>query len=728
MRKALNLRTVLRWLRWTGGVALSAVAIAATSCGGGGGGGDGTFAAKPMVLVHFLYVDRSLEPSFPTGTSALPRNAQIVFQFSEQVDPGSVNDQTIAIRTGAGFQSVPKGAFQVAGADVIFDPTLTQQGTPNPFGLDPVAQYTVELPGAGRANDVVRNRDDDPLRSSFFTTFATSDKFLRELTPPSIVQAYFLPGQDPLTKQVPGNAILALEFDEPMDPATFLLAAGAAPSTSDSIDIRYNDLPDPNINQANGFENVAIAGSFSWNASATTYFFVPIFSFGDKKYVFSIQVFQGLKDLAGNLLVNPRSFGPFTCDGAGKASGRVLAESFDTLADRDPTPTTADWGANVAGQLQGVSITSRRAVIACWQLANANQAGSYRSVPEPLIGFQWNTFVTNPVPPTALGRRSMWALSDAEVGANGAVTAVSWGPDSNQTFAAQYPDMVLRIGYQKAQSLSLSPSFLSNYQGTPVVIYKGPYSVSQSTNVGNEFAPAANTSGFAALQPLYDFTGYVNYPTLTSFFEWDQGDPLVTDDSVLVFDASVKEGDMFNRVRAWLATTTPTSAELLPGFPTRYLRGVYEDDAPNPPPSATDLNPIPGHTDIAFTITKRVSVAQCRFYTPGPTDPAGNVYPGPQSTQSTFGVKSNYEDAIVSPAIQAGGASVVVEYQGAFALDVTSSRTVINIARPSTSFTTAVNDCDGYPYLRWRITLVSNLLTNQVAKVNSVVVPIERLP
>jgi hypothetical protein len=64
-----------------------AVGATVTSCGGSGKG-----AAKPMVLVSFQLVDRALNPSFPTGVQALPRNAQIIFQFSELVDPTSVND------------------------------------------------------------------------------------------------------------------------------------------------------------------------------------------------------------------------------------------------------------------------------------------------------------------------------------------------------------------------------------------------------------------------------------------------------------------------------------------------------------------------------------------------------------------------------------------------------------------------------------------------------------
>src|SRR5688572_1691538 len=159
-------------------VALAAaltVALASTSCGGGGGGGD-NFAAKPMVLTQFLFVDRALQPAFPTGVQALPRNALIVFEFSELVDPGSVNEQTIAIRAGPTFQTLPKGSFSTVGNRVIFDPTITQQGTPNPQGFDPVTQYNVELPSQGIANNVVRNLDNDPLLTPFFTTFTTRDR------------------------------------------------------------------------------------------------------------------------------------------------------------------------------------------------------------------------------------------------------------------------------------------------------------------------------------------------------------------------------------------------------------------------------------------------------------------------------------------------------------------------------------------------------------------------
>src|SRR5207244_6659711 len=89
----------------------------------------------------------------------------------------------------------------------------------------------------------------------------------------------------------------------------------------------------------------------------------------------------------------------------------------------------------------------------------------------------------------------------------------------------------------------------------------------QSSNVGNESAIPNNTTSWNApcvyppvtptLQCLYDFTGYVNWPTPTSFFDWDAGDPAVALDSVMVFDASLAEGDAFQQIRGWVANPDP---------------------------------------------------------------------------------------------------------------------------------------------------------------------------
>ena len=155
-----------------------ALALFVTSCGGGG------VTPRDMVLVELQFLDRALQPVAPTGTESLPRNAIIGLVFSEQVNPDSVETQTIRLRTGPSFQTVPAGSFQVSGNRVLFDPTVTTAGQPNPGGLAPVQQYTLDVPSVGERSRVVENLDGDPNLSTFFTQFTTADGFLRELTPP----------------------------------------------------------------------------------------------------------------------------------------------------------------------------------------------------------------------------------------------------------------------------------------------------------------------------------------------------------------------------------------------------------------------------------------------------------------------------------------------------------------------------------------------------------------
>ncbi len=743
-------------------VAALAIGAIASSCGGGGGDSG---AAKPMVLVEFLFVDRGLEPSFPTGVLALPRNALVVFQFSELVDPSSVNNQTIAIRYGAQFQSIPRGSFSIDGSRVIFDPTVTQQGTPNPFGLDPLTQYQVELPSVADSNDAVENLDDDPLLTRFLANFTTSDGYLRELEPPSIESIAFIPGQDPFTKQVKGDSIISFTFSEAMDPASFIQSVGTAAQLTDTIDVRYRNLsPNPNGNNptalaVGGVEGVTIPGTFIHDPSARIYYFKPLFSFGSAltNYDFAIQVFQGLKDLSGNALVNPKSFGPYICDGTGIPVGKTLTEGFDTNVDKDTTPgrTTADWGVTVPSELDGAAITTKVAYIAGWRETLKTLKGKYKSALDPLIGSKINLTMTGINPPSSMGRRTMYAFDDGDVGQSGTITDIAWGPDSNQTFAAKYPSLIIRLGYQKSSTLSLSQTFSSNYAGSPLIVYQGAYDVAQKTDVGNvdlppsQYLPAAlgGTAPFTnpvqnapcpqgvppngELQCLFNYSGYYPYPKLTSNFDWDEGDPLVTGDSILLLDVSVQEGDTWQQIRTWFGYASPASTNLIPGYPKRRLLSTYEQDGMNPPENvlANVFNPEPAICDTALTLTKRVSLAQSRFYTPLVGDPGG-PYPGgvDASAQTTYGTKSDYFPAVITPEVQKGGATVLIEYQGCTAIQTGSNRATLNAAMTSTPWTTNVNDCDRYPYLRWRLTLTSNLASGAVPKITSVVIPIQQLP
>jgi hypothetical protein len=474
------------------------------------------------------------------------------------------------------------------------------------------------------------------------------------------------------------------------------------------MDVRYDAAEQVNID--NGVAGAAIPGYFTFDPSLTQAIFNPTFSFGAQQLVFYAQCFQGVKDLSGNLLKNPRTFGNFKCDGFGQSTGKVLDEAFLGTTDRDNVNSDADWGTTNEGVLQGQPVTSRQAYTFGYLEAGNNPnsgRGQYAAIVDPLTGAALNQYVANVTPPTALGRRVMLAFEDTEIGANGTITGVAWGPDSNATFAALYQNIYLRMGYQSADSLTLSTSFSSNYaSGQGTVLYNGNYAVPQAANVGDTpgqpifnhvggYAenPGCQVGGWNA--PLFSASGFASWPALTTFFEWDQGSANVDNDSILLFDMSIPEGDTWQQFRAWFAVTYPCSGVLIGGFPQRRLYSTYEEDAANPTANvgAGILNPEPTVYDTCFTVTKRVSLAQSLFYT----------YPGHPSQAlggNTFGDLTNYLPVQLTPTIQAGGAVVSVLFQAADIVE--NDRRTINLAGDWQDWTNDIDDCDGLRCLRWR--------------------------
>ena len=743
------------------GVAVLGLGMLATSCGGSGG-----WTPKPMSLVEFLIVDRSLQSTAPTGSTSVPRNAQYRMIFNEEVLPESVDFQTIQVRTGPQFASIPGGSFRVNGNEVIYDPILDVDGTPRPFGLDPLRQFSLDIPSVEERPGVVTNLDGDPNLRPFFTTWKTSEGYLRELVPPEVVRAYFVPGADPITKNVPGGGLLALEFSEVMDPTSFNLAPFSGADSTTGVDIRYTQDP---VNVANSVAGATIPGLFEADAAATTYFFVPTFSFGAQKLVFTCEVFQNLKDLSGNLLINPQSFGPWTCDGNGRETGKVLTEVFVNQTDNDLAMTDADWGIAEEGTLQGQPISSRDVLIlgadffagadysgdgydgpggthAATPGTNITGArGQYILSDSPLCGLSRNNYTPTPNPATDLGRRIMQSYSDIEMGPAGSITAMGWGPHRNGTFAASYKDIILRFGYQRSNSMSLASSFAGNYAGSPTVVFQGDYQVTQALNIGNHNGAAGGgtiipvsigtgcSAAASSLQPMMDFTGFFAWPKPSTFFAWDPGTG-DENDSILIFDMSVPEGDNWQGHRlAWLmkypcAGNNLGAGSAVSGFPTRWMLAGHEEDTPNPSqcltcPVAT-RNPDVAVLDTMFTITRVVSLAQSKFYGP-PTAPwtAGGG--------ETFGVKTDYLTPLLLPTFQTGGAQIALEFQGA--MDVAPDRTSINMAFGSTGWVTNIDDCDGFPYIRWRATLTSNLgdeedvESGEVAKLKQLSLPMVQL-
>lgn len=709
---------------------VASVALSATSCGGATG-----VTANAMSLVEFLLVDESLQPAAPTGTLNLPRNTRLLMVFSELVNPESVTSQTVQVRHGPSFTTIPTGSFRVAGNQVIFDPTISDNGQPRPFGFSPVSQHSVTIPGFESFGDAaVENLDRDPNLTTFRTTFTTGAGFLRELVAPTVERVYFLPDVDDLTGNVPGNGVMAIEFNEAMDPSSFFLGAPSGPTPQTTVDVRFTNAP---ANVVATVDGKNVPGRLTHSDDARTYFFRPTFSFGESKLIFTVNVFQDCTDLAGNLLVNPRSFGPYTGDGEGSQFGKTIEEHFDFALDRDGPATTADWGSTEQGLLKGAPITSRQAWIYTYNFTDngANSGrGEYAAFAAPLIGNAINQVNFNVTPPSSQGRRTQCTFSDTEMGPAGTVTGAAWGPDSNVTRAATYPRIVLRCGHQVDSSMNLGPSFSANFGGAATVLYDGDYDVLQSSDVGNTPGqpltphvgpypvagpgtvcwPAGGPPNDMYNQPLFDFTGWYEWPEFTSFFDWDPGDPLVEGDSVFLFDASVSEGDTWQDMRGWLAVEIPCSTTALVGQPTRNSLTVFEDDTALPGYPVTTI------VDACFTITRKVSVAQSLFYSP-----PGFLFPA--SGGDTYGPQTDYLPVQIAPVVQPGGASIVLEFQGAMA--VQDDRRTINQAQPFTPWTQNIDDCDGMSHIRWRATLTANLISGELPRLDSVVIPmLETMP
>lgn len=741
-------------------LAVLGLATMTTSCGGGGAG------PNDMAIVQFLFMDRTLNPVSPTGTADLARNTIIALIFTETVSPNSVTEQTIRLRYGPQGQSVPPGSFAFDSNVVRFDPTITAQGQPNPEGFDASTQYQMTIPSIAQETNVVENTAGDPNLVTFATVFQTGEGYLRELVQPEIVDIEFVPPANLDTGQIPGDGVMKLIFSEAMDPATFLLLGPGDPNAGSNIfgtvDVRYVDQAVAPINfpsVTDGLGNgLPITGYFTRNAAMTQYIFNPTFSFGDNNYQFRVTVRNGLRDLAGNALRNPKSFPgtapAYVCDGNGSEIGFELTETFDntTNADFAPDPetsqprTTAQWSAPEAGVLQGSDLTPEMRGIFGYQqvgtpgsLADCQtgHSGMYIISVACFAGEALNNQGIPINPPTALGRRVLWAFSDEEMSDAGTIVSAGWGPESNATFAANYPNVVLRAGFQKSAQMSLSPSISGNYDGSPTVLYNGSYQVPQAANVGNlpghptiphtdpsiypypqncqwwVYTPCAGDQ----LAPLFNFVGFEPWPDFTTYFDWNDGDPLVNGDKVFLFDASVDEGDTWQTLRGWLAMTFPCSGFKIPGYPNRRLLSTYEEDSPNPGGSANAPNPGPDMNDTLFTVVQRKSTAQILFYTDG-FQPSNSLLP-------TFGAQTNYLQPIISPQSQPGGASVFIEYRGCTAVQP-GRREPANVGT-IVDWTTNINDCDGLACVQWRMTLTSNLISNTVARVTSVSLPIVQM-
>ena len=406
-------------------------------------------------------------------------------------------------------------------------------------------------------------------------------------------------------------------------------------------------------------------------------------------------------DLGGNQVQNftfvqtfDTQFDPST------VNTNLIREPFTSLAQRAaPDPNVlndAIWGDDSSfpfqlvsqaistriAQADVVAITSGGAVTEIDNPPVANPSGSapgnedYCPTAYPLVG---PDLTVNAGPPTSAGRRQHNLYRRAELGANGTVIRVAWGPDSDATFAATYSQFNMRIGHKRALTSLTAGSLFSQFDvdGFVQVVTNVQYKVPQAADING--APINN--------------GYLDWPQFNTFFEYDGVNELL-------IDIEAQEGNTYQTFRTFLAvskiggslcnctTIFAGACNINNSAGFRQTDTAWGSDIPNPSTSAAAgiFNPSPFVHVMEFELAKLRSDAQSKYYDSGTPNP-------------------DFLTPIINPLVQSGGATIVFTWS--------ASDDGIEEAVP---FTPNINSCDGHRYIRWHAVLRSNLFTGARAR------------
>ena len=636
--------------------------------GCGGGGQSGTPDDSDLVVTYFSH----------QGRTDVYRNQFLEIRFSAPVDAESVTNRTVQFLTGPGQATPASGALIVDGDRVYFDPTRSQAAYDRgeltadlPFGFESLADYKLFIP-APPVRSTLRNRSGRPILSEYVNSFRTSELYTPELEQPEFIGVGQLPGgaptfelgfvppkyldQDPSSPTygdtvVPYNSEIVIRFDEAILPASM--------EPGDTVLIKNQDVKDFLGNP------VDVPGTFKPSKDGKDYIFTPSFHYGHGPYTISVTLSNQVTDLARNPLLNPRTMYFKTEYEPNVNTIGFVVETFSSNQYEDILATTGEWNSAKKGELHGGAITTNIVTVA-YAPDGVNSRNANLDV--PLVArqtgaacFAWPN-----------GVRSQHSYSANDLGLAGSVTKIAWGPDSNALFAANYPNIAIRLGDTKTADGTLGTTFDDNFRdGKPLAHYDGRYDVPQRANIdpdnGNAFWP---------------------FPTLTTPFEY-------SNDYGIVIDFQVSPADNCQTTRGWFWG-------LFAGGPG--IRNVIATDR-----DATKDNYTAGGqpwiADMQFTLRRGTTIGQSRFY--------NTAQPAP-----------HYSTPIVTPSSQTGGAAVTLELQGADGMVDSRGRIVADPAT-YTPWSTNIDVADAKQFIRFKFTLYANLNSDTVPRINQIQFPFE---
>ena len=676
-------------------VALGLLALHLSSCDSTPGT-PASFDPEELALVR-------LEPA--DGESSVPRNRVVRMFFNTQVLPESVDDQSILVRIGGTFQTRPEGAFLTTGDTVEFDPTVAANGGRNALGFPAGEQVLVEIrlkePNDGVPSEqFLQNIEGNPIgiaSGDNIITFVTGAGWIDPVPgPPGVLGLDFTPGPNNIG-QVPPNAAVTIIFSEPIDPGTFTLGKNIFLTNNTST-------APPTLFQQD------IPSLVFFDGSLTRYTVQPVFGFGQGPFKVLVNFIDpdapstfnpnGLPaDLGANKVQNFTFFGQFETQFDPNAQTfSLLKEDFLTTAKRNQAFTDALWGNDpeFPFALVGQPITKRNqqcnivafttvsggtTVIDNPPLGGAIGEEDYCPTQNPLVGSDSIINVGNP--PASSGRRQMNLYRQAELGARGTVVRIAWGPDSDATFAATYPGVIMRLGHKQAGTDLANAGMFEQFDvdGFVTLVNQKDYTVPQAFDVNG-----GGTND-----------GYLDWPQLDIFFDFDgQND--------LLLDVEAGEGNTYQTFRTFLALDQIFGVCTCFNYAgcsltnnsigQRQMDSTYGGDAADPGPiPATVANPAPFVHVMEFELAKLRSDARSLYYNAGIPDP-------------------DFLSPIISPLVQSGGATIEVTWSGSFDGIV-----------EDVPFTPNIHAIDNHRYIRWNAVMRSNLFTSGRPRIDILEMP-----
>ena len=660
--------------RFVAGATAAAVAIGAFAVQADASRGkryDPKLARAPLVLISFV----------ENGRTDVMRNEMLTFKFSAYLRKASVSSRSlrVAASTATGFRDVV-GAMKVKGRKVTLDPTRSQRNydesqktnslsseKDNPPGFGSFTDHMVEMPGPPNL-EVLKNYRRQPIMQAFAGDFRTNGKYLDPVAgQPSFIgdggtgQLGFVPRQAGATGLVDEDAQIVLEFSEPMDIATL--------DPSSSVIVERITIGE----RVPGFVKLDPN-----EPSGRRFLFVPSLGFGSDElnqagWDVQVTLTTEVTDLAGNPLKRPKIFPIFrTKYVPGKPSSSILSESFDDQALMDPITIVegGEWASVEEGFLRGGVPTTYPPVDVMYTGASTGLGASLvrTRVVEPLVSESVPSSGGGGCTAVPKGSRVQMLYVPADVGVAAAVVGVGWGPSSNALFAASHPSLEIRMGHTSVQALGADWDANVNL-GTPQLLYDGEYHIPQALNI--------NPPGLDG--------GYWDWPVFNSPFEFNGLNNVV-------FDAKAAGG---NNCQILRVAFIPAGVS----FPVR--RAVSRDKDQPSAAFATDAVVY----DIRFKKRRRTTLGTSLFYELASDVP---VLAAP----------------IVSPASQSGGVQVVIQLEGAPGKpDPFNPGGFVADPSRATGWVTDPSLVDGNRFVRFRVTMVANLSTNQTARISSVQVP-----